>query len=122
MKRILIASSLLALTSLASGCGLKGPLERPAPMWGSERERYLEQQKQAEAQAAAANEAKTAARPRVDIPVDGGSTSAQSNTQSAAPAVSAADATSSDETTPDLKQSGGAVPPVDNISRQRSGY
>ncbi|HWA00302.1 MAG TPA: lipoprotein [Caulobacterales bacterium] len=36
MKRaaLLIAFTLLSGT-LVSGCGLRGPLERPAPMWGN---------------------------------------------------------------------------------------
>ena len=42
-----IALSLLALTLLA-GCGIKGSLARPDPMWGSERERVLEQRAAAE--------------------------------------------------------------------------
>ncbi len=122
MKRILMASGVLVLASLGSGCGLKGGLERPAPMWGSERTRYFEQQKQAEAAAAAAKEAKKAQRPHVDIPVASeGTTAAPSSGTAAAAASATAEATTgttnSDTTAPNLKQSGGAVPPVDDLSR-----
>lgn len=37
MSRILFAACAL---SLLGGCGLRGDLERPAPMWGEARERY----------------------------------------------------------------------------------
>lgn len=56
MKPVLL--SLLALTLLA-GCGVRGGLERPAPMWGEERDRYLQQQaaEQAEEEARESREA-----------------------------------------------------------------
>jgi len=48
------ALALLALT--LGGCGLRGDLERPPPLFGPARDRY-EAQRQAEAEAAAAVEA-----------------------------------------------------------------
>jgi hypothetical protein len=49
MKRPLL--TLLAL-SLLAGCGIRGGLERPPPMWGDERQRYEDEQARAAEEAA----------------------------------------------------------------------
>lgn len=54
MSRILLAACVL---SLLAGCGLRGDLERPAPMWGDARERYERDAEAARAEAEAADEA-----------------------------------------------------------------
>ncbi len=51
MSRIVLAACAL---SLLAACGLRGDLERPAPMWGEERARYEQDQ----AGATAAQEAR----------------------------------------------------------------
>ncbi len=109
MKRILAASAVLVLAGLGSGCGLKGKLERPAPMWGSERARYLEEQRLAQEAAAT----KKAPRPRVDIPVEG---EASSTPQTATTTPPATATEPSSPVKPDVSKSGGAVPPVQGIT------
>lgn len=98
MKRLLIAAGISALALLSAGCGLKGKLERPAPMWGDARETYKEQQAR-EAAAAAAEKAER--RQRVAIPVD--------KTAETPDAI-------------DMTQSQGAVPPVDDMNASNPGY
>ncbi len=97
MKRVLIAAAISALAALSAGCGLKGKLERPAPLWGSAKETYLEQQKREAAAAKAEREEK---RTRVAVPV----------TPDAAP-----DAI-------DLSKSQGALPPVEDMSSSNPRY
>lgn len=57
MKAIALALCGLTLVGLA-GCGLRGDLARPAPLWGEERERYEAEQA---ARAAATGTATTTA-------------------------------------------------------------
>lgn len=54
MSRILLAACAL---SLLAACGLRGDLERPAPMWGETRERYEQDATAARAEAEAEDEA-----------------------------------------------------------------
>lgn len=98
MKRLLIAAGISALAVLSAGCGLKGKLERPAPLWGDARESYKEQQKR-EAAAAAAEKAER--RQRVAIPVD---------------------KTAETPDGLDMTQSQGAVPPVEDMSASSPRY
>lgn len=55
MTRILIAAALLAALS---GCGLRGGLERPPPLWGEARDQYERDQAAAAAAEAARQEAR----------------------------------------------------------------
>lgn len=59
------ALALLALT--LGGCGLRGDLDRPPPLFGPARDRY-EAQRQAEAEAAAAVEAAERAEEQGETP------------------------------------------------------
>jgi hypothetical protein len=109
MKRVMIAAA-FTLASLGASCGLQGDLERPAPMWGSERTRWIEAKKKEEAEAAAAAEAKKN-RPRVEIPVAGAGSTTPS--ASASQAGQSMILTAPTNTTPaDTQDSGGASPPV----------
>jgi predicted small lipoprotein YifL len=74
MSRVLLGfAALIAL----SGCGLRGGLDRPPPMFGAERARYeAEQKRKAEAEAAAKAAAQSPAvsetasgRQRTEVPV-----------------------------------------------------
>jgi predicted small lipoprotein YifL len=98
MKRGLIAAGISALAVLSAGCGLKGKLERPAPLWGDARETYQVQQKRAAAAAAAE---RAEGRTRVAIPVD-------QNAQTPA-AI-------------DMSQSQGALPPVEDMTASSPRY
>jgi hypothetical protein len=98
MKRLLIAAGISALTVLSAGCGLKGKLERPAPLWGEARETYKEQQKR---EAAAGAGEKAERRQRVAIPVD--------KTAETPDAI-------------DMSQSQGALPPVDDMNASNPRY
>jgi predicted small lipoprotein YifL len=98
MKRVLITSAIITLATLSAGCGLKGKLERPAPLWGSARESYEEQQKR---DAAAAQAEREEGRTRVAIPVD--------NTAESSDAV-------------DMTASQGALPPVEDMTASSPRY
>lgn len=98
MKRVLIAAGIAALAALSAGCGLKGKLERPAPLWGSARETAVEKQKQEAAAAAAEREE---GRQRIAIPVS--------------PNAQPSDAV-------DMTQSQGALPPVEDMTASSPRY
>ena len=69
MRRLaVVLIGILALT----GCGLRGKLDRPAPMFGSERAAYEAEQKRKAEEAAAAKAAasgQAGQRQRTEIPV-----------------------------------------------------
>ena len=94
MKRLLIAAGISALAVLSAGCGLKGKLERPAPMWGKAKETYIEQQKRE----AAAAKAEKEGRQRVAVPV------------------------TPDAETIDVSKSQGAPPPIEDMSSSNPRY
>ena len=103
MKRFLIVSAAAALAALSAGCGLKGKLERPAPMWGPDRKGYIEQQKKEDAAKAAERAAK---RPHVDIPVEGANVTTPAAAETSEPQEPADGV--------DVTQSRGALPPMDD--------
>lgn len=98
MKRLLIAVGISALAVLSAGCGLKGKLERPAPLWGDARDTYKEQQAQ---EAAAKAAEKEEGRQRVAIPVD--------RTAQTPDGI-------------DMIQSQGALPPVEDMKASSPRY
>lgn len=63
-----LIGALAAALALAS-CGVKTGLERPAPMFGKQREHYLAEQERLKAAAAGAPSATPEALPPPDIPI-----------------------------------------------------
>ncbi|MET0545329.1 MAG: hypothetical protein ABWZ40_03375 [Caulobacterales bacterium] len=109
MKAIRAVCAVLVLSSLAASCGLKGGLERPAPLWGEQAKREYEEQKQAEAAAKAAKKH----RPTVNIPVEG-ATPAGPPVEQIPPATTDTDDNAPLDTNP--YDGGGAPPPVEDTT------
>jgi predicted small lipoprotein YifL len=65
-----VLSAMLIAASLLAGCGVRGALERPPPMFGKQRAEYIAQQEREKAENAAREAAgETPAPPPPDQPI-----------------------------------------------------